>query len=255
VIFTGRSGWSTNVSPIHYQEKNEMNRSTKKSTRLRALLAMALGAVAMLALAGIAIAKDGNDDSIPDRWEQRHDLSLKVDQSGRDQDRDGLRNRAEFRTGNDPRNRDSDDDGTGDGDENAGTIASFDAATGRLVIDLFGDDEIAGVVTERTRIKCEDEHSHDSRGVHTRRSGEPEPGDDHGGHGIEPGDDNGGGDSGPGSDNSGPGSEHSGQSGHDDNGSGANCSGADLIVGAVVEEAELEIEHGKATFDEVELAD
>ncbi|HEX3240229.1 MAG TPA: hypothetical protein VHR18_08855 [Solirubrobacterales bacterium] len=231
-----------------------MNRTTKKPTRLRALLALALGAVAVLALAGIAVAKDGNGDKIPDQWEKRHDLSLQVDQSRRDQDHDGLRNRAEFRSGNDPRNRDSDDDGTMDGDEGAGTIASFDTATGKLVIALFGGDEISGLVTDRTKIKCEDEHSHDSSGVHPRRShGESEPGDDHGGHGNEVGDDSGGGD-GSTDDNSGPGSEHSGQSGHDDNGTGANCTTADLIVGSVVEEAELEIEHGKASFDEVELA-
>jgi hypothetical protein len=246
-------------------EENEMNRTTKKPTRLRALLALALGAVAVLALAGIAVAKDGNGDRIPDQWEKRHNLSLQIDQSRRDQDHDSLRNRAEFRSGNDPRDRDSDDDGTMDGDEGAGTITSFDTETGKLVIALFGGDEISGLVTDRTRIKCEDEHSHDSSGIHPRRShGESEPGDDHGGrgnevgddnggHGAEPGDDNGG-DSGSGEDNSGPGSEHSGQSGHDDNGTGANCTTADLIVGAVVEEADLEIEHGKATFDEVELA-
>ena len=94
------------------------------------------------------------------------------------------------------------------------------------------------------------------------RHGEEEPGDDHGGHGEEPGDDNGGdgeepGDDHGGEDNSGPGSSHSGRgpSGHDDNGTGANCTTSDLIVGATVEEAELELEHGAATFDEVELAD
>ena len=81
------------------------------------------------------------------------------------------------------------------------------------------------------------------------RHGEEEPGDDRGGHGEEPGDDNGG-------DNSGPGSSHSGRgpSGHDDDGVGANCTTSDLIAGATVEEAELELEHGIATFDEVELA-
>ena len=43
-------------------------------------------------------------------------------------------------------------------------------------------------------------------------------------------------------------------SGHDDNGDdGANCTTADLIAGATVEEADLELEHGSATFDEVEL--
>ena len=73
-----------------------------------------------------------------------------------------------------------------------------------------------------------------------------EPGDDRGRHGEEAGDDN-----------SGPGSSHSGRgpSGHDDNGTGANCTTSDLIVGAPVEEAELELEHGVATFEEVELAD
>ena len=56
-------------------------------------------------------------------------------------------------------------------------------------------------------------------------------------------------DSGPGSSNSGR-----GPSGHDDNGTGANCTTSDLIVGATVQEAELELEHGGASFDEVALA-
>jgi hypothetical protein len=215
-----------------------MNRFKKTSTRPWAVLAaLALGAAAFLAIAGISAAKDRNHDRIPDRWELRHHLSLKVDQARRDQDRDHLRNRAEFVVGDNPRDRDSDDDGVMDGEENAGTIASFDAASGRLVIDLFGKDTIAGTVTSQTRIKCEDHHN----GVHD------EPGDDHGGRDeAEPGDDHGDGD------NSGPGSSHSdrrGRDGDDD----ANCTVADLKVGAVVEEAELEIEHGQATFEEVEL--
>lgn len=235
--------------------------------RARAGLALvAAAALAMLALPGIAAAKDGNHDRIPDRWETRHHLSLDVNQAGRDQDRDHLGNRAEFLADDNPRDRDSDDDGVIDGDENAGTIASFDATTGKLTITLFGGDTISGLVTDRTRIKCEDEHSPD---VTTRaRHGEEEPGDDRGGHGEEPGDDNGGhgeeagddhGDHGDdnGNDNSGPGSSHSGRgpSGHDDNGVGANCTTSDLIVGATVEEAELELEHGIASFDEVELTD
>lgn len=232
--------------------------------RLTTCAAAALGALALLALPGAAAAKDGNHDRIPDRWEKRHHLSTSVNQADRDQDRDHLRNRAEFLAGDNPRDRDSDNDGVMDGNENAGTIASFDAATGKLVITLFGGDTVSGLVTEGTRIKCEDEHSPD---VATRaRHGEEEPGDDHGegeeagddngGHGEEPGDDN----SGPGNngeDNSGPGSSHSGRgpSGHDDNGTGANCTTSDLIVGATVEEAELELEHGVATYEEVELAD
>lgn len=226
--------------------------------RLTTCAAAALGALALLALPGAAAAKDGNHDRIPDRWEKRHHLATTVNQAQRDQDRDHLRNRAEFLAGDNPRDRDSDDDGVMDGEENAGTITAFDAATGKLTIGLFNGDSVSGLVTESTRIKCEDEHSPD---VTTRaRHGEEEPGGDRG-EGEEPGDDNGG-NSGPGNggeDNSGPGSSNSGSgpsgpSGHDDNGAGANCTTSDLIVGATVEEAELELEHGVATFEEVELA-
>jgi hypothetical protein len=218
--------------------------------RLTTCAAAALGALALLALPGAAAAKDGNHDRIPDRWERHHHLSTAVNQAARDQDHDHLRNRAEFLAGDNPRDRDSDDDGVMDGNENAGTITSFDAATGKLVIGLFNGDSVSGLVTESTRIKCEGEHSPD---VTTRaRHGEEEPGDDNGGEVA--GDNSGPGNNGE--DNSGPGSSHSGRgpSGHDDNGTGANCTTSDLIVGATVEEAELELEHGVATYEEVELA-
>jgi len=212
-----------------------MTRSTKNSIGARALLVLALGAAALLALGGVASAKDRNHDRIPDRWEHAHHLSLKVNQAHRDQDHDQLRNMAEFKAGDNPRDRDSDNDGVEDGDEGAGTISSFDSSTGKLVINLFGGETLSGQVTATTKIKCEDEHSHDSSSASTS-SGEPEPGDDHGGG------------------NSGRGSSGSGQSGHDDNGTGANCTSADLITGAVVQEAHLEASNGGATFDEVELA-
>jgi hypothetical protein len=241
-----------------------MNHSRGRQARLGPLLALALGVAALLAMPGLAAAKDGNHDRIPDRWEKRHHLSLDVNQAGRDQDRDQMRNRDEFLAGDNPRDRDSDDDGVMDGEENAGTIASFDAASGKLTIDLFGTDTITGLVTDRTRIKCEDQRSTDS----TVRGREAEPADDRGGQGEEPGDDNGGHGESPGDDNghgvepgddnggdnSAPGSSNSGPSGHDDNGTGANCTTADLAPGAIVREAGLEIEHGTATFDEVELA-
>lgn len=236
-------------------------------------LALALGALALLAMPGLAAAKDRNHDRIPDRWEKRHKLSLKTNQSRLDQDRDHLRNRAEFLSGDDPRDSDSDDDGVMDGDEQAGTIESFDADTGRLTIDLFGTDTIAGFVTETTEIKCEDHSSSASASDSGSGSGEAEPGDDNGGHGEEePGDDNGGdGDnSGPGgesgddnsgpSDNSGPGSENSGSShdGDDDDGEHGDddrlCTSAELVPGAVVEEAELKLRDGRAVFKEVELS-
>lgn len=229
------------------------------------LLALALGALALLAMPGLAAAKDRNHDRIPDRWEKRHKLSLTVNQARHDQDGDHLRNRGEFLAGDNPRDRDSDDDGVMDGEEQAGTIASFDAETGRLVIDLFGTDTVSGFVTEQTEIKCEDEHSTTaSSSSEGSGSGEAEPGDDHGddgeevgddngGHGEEPGDDNGGGDQGE--DNSGPGSENSGpgHDGDDDRGDRL-CTTAELVPGAAVEEAELRVENGKATFEEVELS-
>jgi hypothetical protein len=232
--------------------------------RITTLAATLIGALAMLALPAVAAAKDGNHDRIPDRWEKRHHLSTNVSQTGRDQDRDHLRNRAEFLAGDNPRDRDSDDDGVVDGDENAGTIASFDAATGRLTITLFGGDSISGLVTDQTEIKCEDEHSAADDSVNARR-GEEEPGDDRGGQGEEPDDDNGGqagddedGDnSGPGNggeDNSGPGSSSSGPGRGGDGDEGVNCTTADLVAGRTVEEADLELKNGTATFDEVELA-
>jgi hypothetical protein len=235
-------------------------------------LALALGALALLAMPSLAAAKDRNHDRIPDRWEKRHKLSLKVNQARKDQDSDQLRNRAEFLSGTDPRNSDSDDDGVMDGDEQAGTIESFDAETGRLVIDLFGSDTIAGFVTDSTEIKCDDDGSSASASSEGSSSGEEEPGDDNGGEGEEEsGDDHGGeesGDdnSGPGSgeesgdDNSGPGSESSGpgHDGEDEHGEHGDddrlCTTAELVPGAVVEEAELKVENGKATFKEVELS-
>lgn len=240
------------------------------------LLALALGALALLAMPGLAAAKDRNHDRIPDRWEKRHKLSLTVNQARHDQDGDHLRNRGEFLAGDNPRDRDSDDDGVMDGEEQAGTIASFDAETGRLVIDLFGSDTIAGFVTDGTEIKCADDGSTASSSSEGSGSGEEEPGDDNGeeaepgddngGEGeVEPGDDNGGhgeepgddqeGDHEEGDDNSGPGSENSGpgHDGDDDHGD-RTCTTAELVPGAVVEEAELKVENGRATFEEVELS-
>jgi hypothetical protein len=274
---------------VHFnQEEEAMTRTEGRRARLgMTWFTLALGALALLAIPGVAAAKDRNHDHIPDRWEQRHHLSLKVDQAGHDQDRDHLRNRAEFLAGDDPRDHDSDDDGVADGHEQAGTVASFDAGTGRLVIDLFGTETVSGLVTDATEIECEDHGASISSegsesGDDNSGSGEADPGDDRGGE-VEPGDDNGGiaepgddnggrgeeepaddhgGDSstednsGP-SDNSGPGSENSGP-GHDgdesdDDGDRA-CTTAELVPGAVVEEAELRIADGQAVFEEVELS-
>jgi hypothetical protein len=208
------------------------------------LLLIAIGALTMLAVPSIAAAKqrDRNHDGIPDRWEKRHRLSTGVNQARRDQDRDHLRNRAEFLAGTNPRNADSDGDGIPDGEENAGKIASFDTETGRLTIDLFGGDTVSGLVTEETEIECDGQNS----GASASDSPNEGEGSDDGQQGEEPGDQEGQEESG---DDDGD-QEESG----DDDGQGSNCTTADLEVGAVVHEAELQIENGSATFEEVELA-
>jgi hypothetical protein len=180
-----------------------MTNFKSRRARLSGLLALALGAVALLALSGLAVAHGHHGD--------RH------------------------RHGQD-----------------TGQITAFDSATGVLSIELTGGDTVSGLVTDRTRVRCEDEHAPDV----ATRGREGEPGDDHGGHGEEAGDDNGGHGIEPGDDNGGDssGPSQSGPSGHDDNGAGANCTESDLVVGATVHEAELGLRNGKAVFDEVELA-
>jgi hypothetical protein len=242
-----------------------MTRNKGRRARLgMTWLALALGALALLALPSLAAAKDRNHDRIPDRWEKRHHLSLNSNQGRLDQDRDHLRNRAEFLADDNPRDRDSDDDGVADGQEQAGTIVSFDAESGKLVINLFGGETLSGLVTEATEIKCEDSSGASASsdgsevGDDNGGEGEVEPGDDNGGQ-EEAGDDNGGqGEEEPGDDtggdNSGPGSETSGPGRGDDEDETGNCTIADLTSGAVVQEAELKVANGQAAFEEVELS-
>jgi hypothetical protein len=217
---------------------------------LEVFMVAALGAIAMLALPTMAAAKDRNHDRIPDRWEKRHKLSLHVNQAGRDQDRDHLRNRAEFMAGDNPRSSDSDGDGIPDGAENAGTIQSFDPSTGKLTIALFGGETLSGLVTEQTEIECGgDDHgmasASDDGEEHAGPEGEDregEPGDDHGDHGEE------------GEDHHGEGGEPGDDDGQGGEGKAPSCTTADLTEGATVKEAELELESGSAGFEKVELA-
>jgi len=205
-----------------------------RTSRIMALLAGAVSVLAILALPGAAAARDRNHDRIPDRWEKRPHLSLQVNQAQRDQDRDGLRNRGEFMAGDNPRDADTDNDGIEDGEENAGKVESFDAETGKLVIDLFGGETIAGMVTSETEIECGGQGSASASDQGEGNSGE-EQGEE---NEEESGDDN----SGP---NSGPGG--------DDGNEGGNCTTADLVPDAVVREAELGLANGVATFEKVEL--
>jgi hypothetical protein len=233
--------------------------------KLRTFSVAAAGTLALMVVAfgGTAVAKDRNHDRIPDKWEKRFDLSLRVDQARLDQDRDHVDNLNEFQEGTNPRDRDSDNDGRSDGredsdhdglnnrgeddsanlpddrdtdndgvedgEENAGMIASFDGTT--LTINLAGGGQVSGTVDSTTRIKCETEDEH-------------EMGDDSSSTTATASHDGGGDDnSGP---NRGPGSgDDNVQHGDDDN----VCTPADLTQGTSVHEAEL---HG-STFEEIEL--
>jgi hypothetical protein len=150
---------------------------------------VALLALGVLAVPGVAAAKDKDQDGLPDRWERRHGLSTNHDSAGRDNDRDRVDNRNEYRehtdprdrdsdndrkrdgaedadrdklrnaaedaTGNDPVDPDTDDDGISDGREHAGVIKSFEE--GLLTIDLSNGDVLRGQVTDETRVKCTSE--------------------------------------------------------------------------------------------------
>jgi hypothetical protein len=126
-----------------------------KSGRLGILLAAILALMAV-SVPSAAVAKDSNRDRIPDRWEKQHRLSLKVDQRLKDQDRDGLRNRGEWLSQTNPRDRDSDDDGVIDGREKAGVISAFNAEAKTMTLTLFAGGEISGKFTDHTKVKCKD---------------------------------------------------------------------------------------------------
>jgi hypothetical protein len=145
---------------------------------LAALVALVPGALAHGGKHG-ARAADRNHDGLPDSWERRNHLSLKVNQARRDPDRDHLNNRQEFLAGTNPHDADTDDDGIKDGDEKrlgddptkadtdhdgvkdgaeiSGTIVSFDSASGELKIQpAAGGDPVSGQVTDATEIECDD---------------------------------------------------------------------------------------------------
>ncbi len=132
------------------------NGITRKPARRVTLALVGALSLLLLAMSGTAVAKDRNHDDIPDRWEKRHDLSLKVDQSARDQDDDEMPNLGEFEGGTDPRDEDTDGDGVPDSEEMAGEVASFtpglEENTGTLVINLYTGETLTGEVTEDTTI-------------------------------------------------------------------------------------------------------
>jgi hypothetical protein len=214
---------------------------SKRTIRILMLLATACAALLVVAATGSARGNsDRNRDRIPDRWERAHHLSLKVNQARRDQDHDGLRNRAEFLAGTDPRNNDSDDDGTNDGSEGAGTVTSFTG--GVLIVHLFNGDDVKGTVDDQTEIECKTRPTGQPTVVPTARKADEGPGGDD--QGDDDGDHHGGG-----GDDDGDG-EHN-QQGDDDEQAG--CDATALTQGAVVGEAELKTTAAGLVFTEVEI--
>src|ERR1700742_3926750 len=127
-----------------------MRGTNVRGSRIAGLLALALGAVALLALTGVATAKDrGGDDNGHHGHHGRHHHHLH-----------------EMRE--------------------AGTISSFDPATGKLTIALAGGETTSGLVPVETPLPLEG--ADDPRADRRDHGG----GDDNGGRGTEPGDDNGG---------------------------------------------------------------
>ncbi len=222
--------------------------------KLELALAAVLGVIALLALPGLAAAKarDRNHDGIPDRWEKRHHLSLRVNQAHRNQDHEGLNNLEEFENGtnprkadtdgdgltdgqevevgDNPRSRDSNHDGTPDGQENAGEVESFEG--GALTVKLFAGGTIGGMVNESTEIECD----HQSGEAQTSEDGQDNQSEDQ-----QSGDE-------------GQSGEGSGEAETSDGGGQAgSCTTANLTKGALVREAELEVGPGGAVFHSVDL--
>jgi hypothetical protein len=225
----------------------------------------AAGALALLLVAfgGSAVAKDRNHDQIPDKWEKKFNLSLKVNQANKDQDgdhvdnlnefqegtnprvkdtnhngrpdgledsdHDGLNNQSEDQTANLPDDQDTDNDGVMDGAENAGVIASFDGTT--LTIDLAGGGQVSGTVDTSTEIKCESEAEHEG----DDNSGSPTASTSSDSADDQPGDDSS--------------EDPSGQDDNSGDDGGSVCTTADLTAGTVVHEADLQ----GTTFHEIEL--
>ena len=238
---TRSSGPSAIAGPTGGRRKgNSMN--VRKSGRIGLLLAAILALLAVSA-PGMAQAKDSNRDRIPDRWEKSHSLTLKKDQRKLDQDKDGLRNRGEFLSNTDPRDKDSDDDGITDVKEKAGVIASYDADAGTLTVTLYAGGELTGTVTDNTRVKCEsDEAAADPTDPTTARSENSGPGSRH--SEDESGDDDSGDDESSDDD-----AEHEGHHG----GCNGDCSIADLAEGVEITEAGVRYTADGAVFDELEI--
>jgi len=181
-------------------------------SRLLSTTALLVSAAALTA--SPALASDRDHDRLPDKWEKRHHLNLKKDDSRRDRDRDRLsnygeyrahtnprkkdsdrdgrrdgredydrdklRNAAEIRTGFDPGDKDSDNDGTKDGRENAGKIVKLSDSSIKIKLAVGGS--LTARLGENLAVECAPGDSGSTPGSDPDV---PEPGED----APEPGED------------------------------------------------------------------
>ena len=211
------------------------------SHRTVSLLLLACAFTAVLAFPASGMARshgDRNRDGLPDRWERANHLSLKVNQAKRDQDHDGLRNKAEFRAGDNPRDADTDNDGVRDGQEKAGQVVSFTG--GVLIVHLFNGDDVKGTVDADTEFECKTAPSTTTttaaRGADDGGGDQGDDGDHHGQRGDQGDDDANEGDDNDREDHNQPG-----------------CDATKLTAGATVGEAELKATPAGLVFEKIEL--
>ena len=211
------------------------------SHRTVSLLLLACAFTAVLAFPASGMARshgDRNRDGLPDRWERANHLSLKVNQAKRDQDHDGLRNKAEFRAGDNPRDADTDNDGIRDGQEKAGQVVSFTG--GVLIVHLFNGDDVKGTVDADTEFECKTAPSTTTttaaRGADDGGGDQGDDGDHHGQRGDQGDDDANEGDDNDREDHNQPG-----------------CDATKLTAGATVGEAELKATPAGLVFEKIEL--
>ena len=165
-------------------------------------------------------------------------------------------NLGEYEGGTDPRDEDTDGDGVPDSEENAGEVASFtpgaEEGTGTLVISLYSGETLTGEVTEDTMIAVLSASDEEALAKAARPGPPPEfgggeeteptePGEDT--EPVEPGEETG----------SGPGGRPHNVGQHD-------CPGAeegsvdDLVPGAVIHQATLDVTANGNEFRRIEVA-
>ena len=201
---------------------------------IKTLIGTAIMAALLVLPAGaLAKSRDRDHDRMPDKWEKSHHLNVRANDARKDPDRDHVSNLAEYQRGTDPRDADTDDDGTEDDNEVTGTVVSF--ANNVLTIQLRGTGAgtVSGTVTDATEIECEgDNENDDAPAASASRDGSDD-------------------DSGAGSQSSGSGDDGNDDDQGDDEG---NCSASSLAQGAIVHEAEFRTAtDGTTVFKEIKF--